>query len=133
MTWFKTDDKFWSHPKVMDTALSLAARGLWLTAGSYCADQLTDGLVRVATLHTIAPGNRVAVERAAAELVTAGLWEVVPGVGWQFHDWDDHQPTRSEVEAERAASKERQRRSRERRRAEAAAAASAPNLRAVTP
>jgi len=55
----------------------------------------------------------------AAKLVAAKLWE--PGVfegdrGWFFHDWNDFQPSKAEILAERAAAKERQRRSREARR-----------------
>jgi hypothetical protein len=105
MTWFKVDDQYWSHPKVM--FISLAARGLWTTAGAYSAQHLTDGLIPANVLHTITPGTPVAVERLAHELVTTGLWEVVPGIGWRFHDWEDHQPTRAQVEARRTAEKQK--------------------------
>lgn len=116
MTWFKVDDKFWSHPKVMFTGL--AARGMWASAGAYCADHLTDGLIEARVLYAIVPGSKRSVDALAAELVTNGLWESVPG-GWLFHQWCEHQPSKEEVEADRAASRERQRRNRARKRAAA--------------
>lgn len=115
MTWFKVDDKFWSHPKSIH--VSSTALGIWCRAGAYCADHLTDGVIEERLLHTVCPEPRAVVVRAAAELVAAELWEVIPG-GWRYHDWSDHQPSRKDVEADRAAGRERQRKSRERRRAE---------------
>ena len=111
MTWFKVDDKFWSHPKVLD--VSLAARGLWTTAGTYCAAHLTDGAIEARLLHRITPGSTAQVDRLAAELVYAGLW-CPTDTGWAFHDWCDHQPTRSTVDAKRQATADRVRRWRER-------------------
>ena len=112
MPWFKVDDKLWSHPKALH--LTSTALGVWLRAGSYCADHLTDGHIEARTLHVICPEPRPTLMRAVWELIDAGLWEEA-GEGWRFHDWCDHQPTRREVEADRAAGRERQRRSRERR------------------
>lgn len=99
MPWFKVDDGFHGHPKVMD--LSLAAVGLWTLAGSWCAKYLTDGFVPDKTVLRL--GGTV---EAAAELHSADLWEGCAG-GWQFKDWADYQPTKEEVEAERAAARER--------------------------
>lgn len=95
MPWFRVDDRFWSHPKVL--ACPLPALGLWIRAGSWCAEQLTDGLVPRPALVML--GGR---PRDAAALVEAGLW-LVEGDGWRFHDWETYQPTRAAVEAERAA------------------------------
>lgn len=96
MVWFKIDDGFWSHPKVLE--LSDAALALWVRAGSYCAQQLTDGHVTRAALRMLG-GNH----DAAVELVIAGLWdEAEGGNGWVFHDWDDYQPTREQVMEQRA-------------------------------
>lgn len=113
MAWFKVDDSFWSHPKVLP--LSLAARGVWLTAGTWCATHLTDGAIDDESLHVIIPGSRAQVGRWAAELVTRGLWDVTD-TGWRFHSWEDFQPSREQVEAARIDARERQRRSREHRR-----------------
>lgn len=95
MPWFKVDDGFWSHPKVI--ACPLPAIGLWVRAGSWSAQQLTDGVIPRVALQML--GAR---PKDAAALVTAGLW-VVEGQGWRFHDWETYQPTRATVEAERAA------------------------------
>jgi hypothetical protein len=108
MVWFKIDDGFWSHPKVLE--LSDAAVALWTRAGSYCAGHLTNGTVKRSTLRVLA-----ADRDAAVELVLAGLWDETPE-GWTFHDWEVYQPTREQVEAERAAATERKRVSRERSR-----------------
>lgn len=107
MVWFKVDDGFWSHPKVLE--LSDAAVSLWTRAGAYCAGQLTDGKVTKPALRMLA-----AERDAATELVLAGLWDEHEK-GWIFHDWADYQPTREEVMKERAASTERQRAARAKR------------------
>lgn len=110
MTWFKVDDGFWSHPKVLQ--LSLPARGLWVSAGAYCAAHLTDGFIAEPALPTVAGYARNA-DKYAAELVAARLWDRESG-GWRFHDWTDMQPTRASIEERRAADrlkKQRQRRS----------------------
>jgi len=104
MVWFKVDDGFWSHPKVLP--LSAEAVALWVRAGAYCAHQLTNGIVSPQALRMLADRD------AAVELANAGLWDVVPE-GFRFHDWAKYQPTREQVEAERAAATERKRKSRE--------------------
>lgn len=83
-SWFKVDDKLHSHPKWLD--LSKSARALWVTAGSWAADQCTDGLV---PRHLLARLDGKVSD--AADLVRVGLWEVCDG-GWIFHDWATYQP-----------------------------------------
>lgn len=109
MTWFKVDDSFYDHPKV--EALSLSARGLWVTAGSYAARHLTNGFVPENIIKRVGKG----VAAGTRELCSQGLWRVVPG-GIQFHDWEDFQPSRESVETERLRTKERQSAWRERNR-----------------
>lgn len=110
MTWFKVDDLFWSHPKVLRT--SLAARGLWVSAGAYCAQHLTDGEIDAAFLPMVAGTDHRHAEKLAAELVAAGLWEVVTPGKYRFHHWDDMQPSREQVESRRFSERERKRRQR---------------------
>lgn len=105
MPWFRVDDGFHSHPKALST--SLAARGLWVTAGSWSSAHLTDGVVPDQVLVSLG-----GTPELAAELVAAGLWKRRRN-GWAFHDWRDKNPTKEAVENERAAARERQRRSRE--------------------
>jgi hypothetical protein len=105
MPWFKMDDRLHSHPKWL--TCSMGARGLWATAGSWCAGNSHDGVVPRMALRLLG-GTR----RQVAELVDAGLWEPHPD-GWAFHDWAHYQPTTEQVEADRAAARERQRRARD--------------------
>lgn len=100
MPWFKIDDAFHGHPKVLE--LSLPAVGLWTLAGSWCANYLTDGEI---TLRAI--GRLGGTEKQAAELVAAGLWLVPAEDTFQFKDWADYQPLKAEVEAERDQARDR--------------------------
>lgn len=105
MPWFKVDDKLHDHRK--PRAAKKAAMGVWVLAGSWAADNLTDGFVPANVL------TRWGTPRDAAALVAAGLWhaDVVNGErGWRFHDWSEFQPTRAEKEAEREARREAGRR-----------------------
>ncbi len=106
MTWFKVDDNLAFHPKVL--AAGNAAMGLWVRAGSWSAQQLTDGRIPDSILLSLG------TVKQAESLARVGLWTRAEGA-WQFHGWSDvgRQPTRATVEAERAASAERQRKHRE--------------------
>ena len=99
MTWFKVDDGFWSHPKTM--TLSESAVALWVRAGAYCCQHLTDGLVPPGSLRMLGEAG------AADELVAAGLWDATDS-GYQFHDWGTYQPSRESVMADRASNAARQ-------------------------
>lgn len=105
MTWFKVDDKFWSHQKVM--LASLEATGLWVRAGAWCAMHLTDGYIPAEILRRISPERPRKTDQLAQELVDFGLWIAQDG-GWLFHEWSDHQPTKEKVEAERERNRKRQ-------------------------
>lgn len=94
MTWFKVDDGFCFHPKAVSAGNS--AIGLWVRAGSWAAQQLTDGLVPRHMLPAL--GGRPS---DAARLVASGLW-IVSDEGWLFHDWELYQPTRDETMDKRA-------------------------------
>jgi len=102
--WFKVDDSFHSHPKVI--AAGNEAAGLFIRCGSYAAQHLTDGFIRrdVALLY----GSDV----LAATLVRTRLWHRARG-GWTIHDYLDYNPSREAVENERKHAAERQRRRRE--------------------
>ena len=105
MPWFKVDDTFPHHAKVL--AAGNAAVGLWTRAGAWSMQQLTDGFVPQHVARTLGtPGE-------AKRLVDVGLWLRVEG-GYEFHQWDQRQPSREKVEAERHAATERQRHARER-------------------
>jgi hypothetical protein len=99
MTWFKVDDRFHSHPKVL--GLSLAAAGLWVRAGSWCAAHETDGHLNKALLRTFK-----APPRLAQELVNAGLWRAEVD-GFSFKNWIEFQPTSAQLEQKRLATSRR--------------------------
>ena len=105
MTWFKIDDGFWSHPKT--ATLSSDAVALWVRAGSYSCQHLTDGEIPAPMLRMLGTAD------AAEELVAAGLW-YEEGNGWSFHDWGDYQETRETVRKRRDEARERQAKARER-------------------
>lgn len=108
MTWFRVDDNLAFHAKVV--AAGNPAMGLWVRAGAWSAQQLSDGYVPehiAATLGTPAQ---------AARLVSSRLWEKVDG-GFSFHEWagENRQPTREQVESTRR--KEREKKAHQRRNA----------------
>lgn len=104
MPWFKVDDQMHSHPKMR--GLDMASRGLWVTAGSWCAAYMTDGEITEREMKLLG-GTR----RQAEKLVAAGLWRLVddaPGARrYAFHDWAEFQPTRAETTAKRRRDAER--------------------------
>lgn len=102
MPWFRVDDGFHSHPKVL--AVSLAARGLWVTCGSWSSAHLTDGFIRDQVLASLGGSPEL-----AEELVTEGLWRRRKG-GYQFHQWAEKNPTKEAVENDRRNNAERQKR-----------------------
>lgn len=104
MVWFTVDDLWHSHPKT--AGLSLAARGLWVTAGSWCGQHLTDGKVPKKMLRVWA-----APEKLARELVASGLWLEHDASHYQFHDWETYNQTREQALARRAADAARKRNS----------------------
>lgn len=104
MPWFKVDDTFSHHAKVMGAGN--AAVGLWVRAGAWSMQQLTDGFIPTHVARQL--GTRAEAKR----LVDAGLW-VEKDDGYLFHEWEQRQPSRAQVHADREAAAERQRKARE--------------------
>jgi hypothetical protein len=102
MPWFKVDDTFHSHPKVL--AASPAALGLWVVAGSWSGANLSDGFIPDHVLPRLLPDSAT----LAQQLVAAGLWKRGRG-GYRFHDWNDFNPDSKSVLSEREAARERMR------------------------
>lgn len=101
MTWFYVDDHLHDHRKARRAGLE--AMGLWTLAGSWCADNLTDGFVPADVVWRWT-GGMEAAELLAKQLVAAGLWhedEEDGDRGWRFHDWSDVQKTREQVLSQR--------------------------------
>lgn len=106
MPWFKVDDGFYDHPKVLE--LDMAARGLWVMAGAYCARHLTDGVITGRQIKVIG-----GTQKQAEKLVAAGLWsadDAPPSARrYVFNDWREFQPTRDDVLSKRREDAERKR------------------------
>jgi hypothetical protein len=86
LPWFKVDDGFWAHPKVLE--LSSQAVALWVRAGSYAAQHLTGGAVSPAVVRML--GYQ---DADAHQLVEAGLWDGKQDGKFTFHDWEVYQPS----------------------------------------
>lgn len=111
MSWFKVDDGLHASRKLLSIPkrARFAAVGLWTIAGSWSADQLTDGTIPDYMLEVFG-----APPSAPQALVDAGLWEREQG-SYVFRNWHEYQPSKQDVDAERAASRERMRELRARR------------------
>lgn len=106
MPWFKVDDTLAMHTKTVEAGN--AAIGLWVRAGSWSMQTLSDGFIPESIAHQLGTRGQ------ALKLVEVGLWDRLP-TGYAFHEWEQRQPTKAQVHADREATKERQRKSRERR------------------
>lgn len=113
MTWFRVDDGFYDHPKIAH--LNMAARGLWVTCGSYCGKHLTDGHIARNQIRRL--GGTPAQIR---NLIESGVWfecDLHPNCV-AFHDWIEQQPTRESIINRRADDAKRKHEAREAKRAE---------------
>jgi hypothetical protein len=105
MPWFRLDDAFDTHPKVL--AAGNEAIGLFIRCGTYAARNLTDGHVPTSVVTLYGDTD------LAARLVAVGLWHRVR-TGWTIHDYLAYNPSRQDVEENRKKNAERQNRWRER-------------------
>jgi hypothetical protein len=104
--WFKVDDAFWSHPKIVKAGN--AAIGLWIRCGTYCNQHETDGFISAAVARQLGSAG------LAARLVEAGLWiKSDDPCGYLMHDYADYQPLKATVIMLRESNAKRQRTYRE--------------------
>lgn len=101
MAWFKVDDALAFNMKAVSAGN--IALGLWVRAGSWSCQQLTDGFVPEAMVAALGGSHD-----EAQALVASGLWHPVPD-GFVFHDWDEYQEPSEKVKERRAAARERMR------------------------
>lgn len=98
MAWFKVDDRFGEHPKILQVraAAGYAPIGLWVCAGTWSNAQMTDGLI---------PDSWVALNAThelAEVLLDAGLWTRSKcKTGYQFKDFNEYQPSKAELKSKR--------------------------------
>lgn len=100
MAWFRMDDGFHSHPKVI--AAGNGPVGLWVRCGTWSAHYETDGTI---PLDAIAKMGK-AVEVKA--LVAARLW-VETDAGMLMPDFLDFNPSHAQLEAGRKSDAARKR------------------------
>lgn len=118
MSWFKIDDGFHCHAKVM--AAGTPAVGLYVRCGSWAAQQTSDGFIpkQVARMY--------GTPRMIKALIEVGLWHQkghdcascpeVDGNSYLIHEYLERNPSRVAVELERKAKSERQQKWRESKR-----------------
>ena len=118
MPWFRLDDSFHSHPKVI--AAGNEAVGLFVRCGTYAAEHLTDGFISedIAVLYGASdtgsrrnPGTGKP-ETLAETLVRTKLWRRTRG-GWRMPDYLEYNPSAKAVGNERKNAAQRQKRRRE--------------------
>ncbi|KDN86721.1 hypothetical protein [Kitasatospora cheerisanensis] len=131
MPWFKIDDKAHSHPKWLRAGN--AAVGLFVRAGSYSAQHLTEGIVPGAVAQLYGTATQ------AAKLVKVGLWHTSDhdcprcpqprGGDYVIHDFfeNNRNTTKAQDEANRRAAAERAAKSRAARNANRFAGENAAN------
>lgn len=91
--WARLDDNFHAHPRTLQAGFD--ANGLYARALSYCAGYLTDGFVP--TEWVDGQGAR----KLANKLVETGFLDQLDN-GYMVVGYLDHNPSREEIEAERA-------------------------------
>lgn len=111
--WFRVDDLFLGHTKVIDAANALGGpnalgriAAVWLEGGLYAARHLTDGFIPRRVVERFLTDD--APLDVAAALVRGRIW-VPEGDGFRVHDWTDFQPSGSDVKAKRARDRDRKR------------------------
>ena len=103
MAWFRLEDSWHSHPKVL--AAGNAAAGLWVRCATYSAQHELDG--KVPGIVARQYGTKVDIAR----LTAVGLWRP-RGDDFVIVDFLDFNPSSADLKAKRDAAKERMRKAR---------------------
>ena len=104
MTWFRVDDGFYDHGKVIEALESKHGKGaiaLWTLCGSWAGKHETDGVVSASVARRLG-----GTTQEIALLVSVRLWVEVDG-GYRFHDWSERNPVRSVLEEKRETTRKR--------------------------
>lgn len=125
MAWFKVDDGFPTHRKVLAIPRGprrLSAVGAWTLAGAWSSANGTEGRIPAHVVDELGIPPKV-----VADLLASGLWRSEDD-GQQMHDFLDYNPSAAQVAADREAARVRQQRAREAARARRAEEARQPTL-----
>lgn len=101
MGWVKLDDRFFTHPKIID--LSKDAKLVFLAGLTLASCQLTNGFLSDATVRAIMALvniRRQNVSKIEHELDTKSLWKRVQD-GYEIHDYLDYNPSSEQVREKR--------------------------------
>lgn len=104
MAWVRIDDQAPRNEKMLRAGA--AACWLWVCGIAHAQSQLTDGFISETALPMI--GVTKDAKKLAERLVEVGLFDRADG-GYVVHDYLDHNPSRVDVLAKRAADAERKR------------------------
>lgn len=122
MAWVRIDDHFTEHPKLVQAGpLGVAMQ---IAALCYANRHLTDGELPANIVARFMPtvcydpetGEEITWRDVADRLVEIGIWHKTES-GYVIHDYLEYQPSKADVEAERAAARERMARIRSKRKA----------------
>lgn len=94
MSWFRLDDKAAFHAKIVKAG-NEAAGAVW-RAGAWCSEHDRSGFVPEGVAHLIAP------PKVWAKAIAAGMAHAVDD-GYRIHDFNDYNPSDSDVDAMREA------------------------------
>ena len=94
MSWFRLDDQGAFHAKVVKAGNE--AYGAWCRAGQWCSAHNQDGLIPHHIAHLIAPA------RTWARALSAGLLDPTDADSYLIHDFNEYNPTETQVEARKA-------------------------------
>lgn len=114
MVWFRVDDGFYGHPKVLQIprAIRPSAIGTWILCGTWSASKTTDGKIPSYAVEEV--GGSL---EAAEALVVVKLWRSTR-TGYAFNNWEEYQYTRVQVDARRESERVRKAKQREGRRSQ---------------
>ena len=99
MPWFKVDDNFSLHPKVIDAGN--AAVGLWVRCGAWSAAHRTEGHIPTKVAYQF--GSKKEIDT----LLAARLWEIADSTGFTMPDFLQYNPSKEEDEQRRQRERER--------------------------
>lgn len=104
MTWYRVESTMPQHRKY--APLSDAAFRLAVTAGCWCASNMTDGVIprNVVKTLTCAPKGK-ALDRAISELVSSEIWKSAGENAWLVHDFLSYNMSKAQWEEKVAAAK----------------------------
>lgn len=104
--WVKVDDRFPEHQKVVRAAAHLGSNGIgrvlavWLEAMCYCGRNLTDGFLPDIIAKSLKADRRPMDVLHVMSMDDVRLMHRVDH-GFQFHDYDDYQPSAADIKAKR--------------------------------